>query len=105
MAGGGARRGTLVIHYGTGHRRPAPRPRQPRDEPRSCGSQPAHQSVIDRRLQLPPPAMRDLWTDFLLPTGSETNAHVSPLEKGHESGSLVGRGGKPVAAAFFLTRQ
>ena len=22
MAGGGARRGTLVIHYGTGHRRP-----------------------------------------------------------------------------------
>src|SRR3954447_8117701 len=24
MAGGGARRGTLALHYGTGHRRPAP---------------------------------------------------------------------------------
>src|SRR3954469_3777635 len=43
MAGGSARRGTLVVHYGTGHRRPAPRLRQPRDGTRSCGSQPAHQ--------------------------------------------------------------
>src|SRR5215216_2914404 len=54
MAGGGARRGTLVIHYGTGHRRPAPRPRQPRDGTGSCGNQPANQSLLDRRLQRRP---------------------------------------------------
>src|SRR5689334_4655289 len=48
----------------------APRPRQPRDGTGSCGSQPAHQSMIDRRLQLPPPAMRDRRADASLPNRS-----------------------------------
>jgi hypothetical protein len=88
MAGGGARRGTLVIHYGTGHRRPASRPRQPRDGTGSCGSQPAYQSLIDRRLQhrpLPCATFNRLLAAELI--GRRT-LMPRALETGHESGSV-----------------
>src|SRR5215211_1477715 len=87
MVGGGARRGTLVPHYGTGHRRPAPRPRYPRDETGSCGSQPAHQSVIDRRLQRRPRPCATF--DRLLATELIGRRTLMPyaLETGHESGA------------------
>ena len=55
---------------------PAPRPRQPRDGTGSCGSQPAHQSVIDRRLQLPPPAMRDRGPMLCFRIDRETNTRA-----------------------------
>ena len=56
---------------------PAPRPRQPRDGTGSCGSQPAHQSVIDRRLQrrLLPCAIVGQMLCFR--TDRETNTHAS----------------------------
>jgi hypothetical protein len=55
----------------------APRPRQPRDGTGSCGSQPAHQSVIDRRLQrrLRPCAIVGQMPCFR--TDRETNTHAS----------------------------
>src|SRR5215217_8103950 len=89
MAGGGARRGTLVIHYGTGHRRPAPRPRQPRDGTGSCGSQPAHQSLLDRRLQRRPRPCATF--DRLLATELIGRRTLMPyaLETGHESGETT----------------
>ena len=91
MAGGGARRGTLVIHYVTGHRRPASRPRQPRDGTGSCGSQPAHQSLLDRRLQrrpLPCATFSQLLAAELI--GRRT-LMPHALETGHESGSSADR--------------
>src|SRR5215218_2396947 len=89
MAGGGARRGTLVIHYGTGHRRPAPRPRQPQDGTGSCGSQPAHQSLLDRRLQRRPlPCAILSLVSAAEPIGRRT-LMAQALEKGHESGPSV----------------
>src|SRR5690348_2067069 len=88
MAGGGARRGTLVIHYGTGHRRPAPRPRQPRDEPRSCGSQPAHQSVIDRRLSRRPLPCASVGRCFASEPSGRRTPMPPAIESGHESGTI-----------------
>src|SRR5215207_9529438 len=89
MAGGGARRGTLVIHYGTGHRRPAPRPRQPRDGTGSCGSQPAYQSLLDRRLQRRPRPCAIF--DRLLAAELIGRRTLMPraLETGHESVSIA----------------
>src|SRR5215217_1232308 len=85
MAGGGARRGTLVHHYGTGHRRPAPRARQPRDGTGSCGSQPAYQSLLDRRLQRRPlPCAILNLVSAAEPIGRRTLMSYA-LEKGHES--------------------
>src|SRR4051812_44606227 len=89
MAGGGARRGTLVVHYVTGYRpTSAPRPRQPRGGTGSCGSQPAYQSLIDRRLQrrLRPCTVLDRTSCFR--TDRETNAHASRSGNGHESGQM-----------------
>ncbi len=64
------------------------RPRLDRDSPetitRSCGNQPAYQSLINRRLMVSPPAMRDslepssnprCWGRTMLPT---------QLENGHQ---------------------
>src|SRR5215208_5571065 len=86
MAGGGARRGTLVIHYGTGYRRPAPRPRQPQDGTGSCGSQPANQSLLDRRLQrCPLPCAILSLVSAAEPIGRRTIMSYA-LGKGHESG-------------------
>src|SRR3954449_184422 len=86
MAGGGARRGTLVIHYGTGHRRPAPRARQPRDEPRSCGSQPAHQSLLDRRLSCRPLPCAIIGRTSCFRTDRRRTPMPPTIESGHESG-------------------
>jgi hypothetical protein len=86
MAGGGARGGTLVIHYGTGHRRPAPRARQPRDEPRSCGSQPAHQSVLDRRLSRRPLPCAIIGRTSCFRTDRRRTPMPPTIESGHESG-------------------
>src|SRR3954449_4371354 len=85
MAGGGARRGTLVIHYGTGHRRPAPRARQPRDEPRSCGSQPAHQSLLDRRLSCRPLPCAIIGRTSCFRTDRRRTPMPPTIESGHES--------------------
>src|SRR3954453_3419283 len=87
MGGGGARRGTLVIHYGTGHRRPAPRARQPRDEPRSCVSQPAHQSLLDRRLSCRPLPCAIIGRTSCFRTDRERTPMPPTIESGHESGS------------------
>src|SRR3954449_7855839 len=90
MAGGGARRGTLVLHYVTGYRpTSAPRARQPRDETRSCGSQPAHQSLLDRRLQRRPLPCA-IFGKILAaePIGRRT-LMPHALEKGHESGATT----------------
>src|SRR3954464_15218245 len=86
MAGGSARRGTLVVHYGTGHRRPAPRLRQPRDGTRSCGSQPAHQSLLDRRLQHRPLPCAILSLVLAAELIGRRTLMTHALEKGHESG-------------------
>src|SRR3954462_7686807 len=86
MAGGSARRGTLVVHYGTGHRRPAPRLRQPRDGTRSCGSQPAHQSLLDRRLQHRPLPCAILSLVLAAELIGRRTLIPHALEKGHESG-------------------
>ena len=65
----------------------APRPRQPRDGTGSCGSQPAYQSFLDRRLQrrLRPCATfsQALAAELI---GRRTLMSYA-LEKGHESGS------------------
>ena len=91
MAGGGARRGTLVIHYGTGQQRPpldrgSPETLDSSAIEGSCGSQPAHQSLLDHRLQrrlLPCTASdRGLAAELI---GRRT-LMPSALEKGHESG-------------------
>src|SRR3954452_23303757 len=87
MAGGGARRGNLVVHYGTGHRRPAPRLRQPRDGTRSCGSQPAHQSLLDRRLQHRPLPCAILSLVLAAELIGRRTLMTHALEKGHESGT------------------
>src|SRR5215212_6112034 len=89
MAGGGARRGTLVHHYGTGHRRPAPRLRQPRDGTGSCGSQPAHQSLLDRRLQHRPRPCAILSLVLAAEPIGRRTLMPHALEKGHESGSTL----------------
>src|SRR5215213_5349054 len=86
MAGGGARRGTLVIHYGTGYRRPAPRSRQPRDATRSCGSQPANQSLLDRRLQRRPLPCAILSLVLTAEPIGRRMLMTNALEKEHESG-------------------
>src|SRR5262245_36985997 len=88
MAGGGARRGTLVIHYGTGHRCPAPRPRQPQDGTRSCGSQPAHQSMLDRRPQHRPLPCAILSLVLTAEPIGRRTLMTNALEKGHESGQM-----------------
>jgi hypothetical protein len=88
MAGGGARRGTLVHHYGTGHRRPAPRPRQPRDGTGSCGDQPAHQSLLDRRLQRRPLPCAIFGQALAAELIGRRTLMPHALETGHESGQM-----------------
>src|SRR3954470_18918692 len=88
MAGGGARRGNLVLHYVTGYRpTSAPRARQPRDETRSCGSQPAHQSLLDRRLQRRPLPCAILSLVLAAELIGRRTLMPHALEKGHESGA------------------
>src|SRR3954470_18373998 len=86
MAGGGARRGNLVLHYVTGYRpTSAPRARQPRDETRSCGSQPAHQSLLDRRLQRRPLPCAILSLVLAAELIGRRTLMPHALEKGHKS--------------------
>jgi hypothetical protein len=61
----------------------ASRSRQPRTEPRSCGTQPAHESLFNRRLQILSPAVRTLQ---LTPTAlADTDSRARNLESEHES--------------------
>src|SRR5215471_21609148 len=61
----------------------ASRSRQPRTEPRSCGIQPAHESLFNRRLRILSPAVR---TSKPAPSAAvETKNCVRTLESEHES--------------------
>src|SRR5215207_3770907 len=95
-------------NYGTGHRRPAPRARQPRDGTGSCGSQPAYQSLLDRRLQRRPlPCAILNLVSAAEPIGRRTLMSYA-LEKGHESGRLSiqrGSSGKPACHGSYLRRK
>ena len=59
LAGGGARWGILVACYEPATRRRSPLDGgSPETNLRSCGNQPAHESLLNRRLDTPPPAKR-----------------------------------------------
>ena len=61
----------------------ASRPRQPQTKPRSCGIQPAHESLFNRRLRILSPAVR---TPQLTPSArADTNNRARTLESEHES--------------------
>ena len=61
----------------------ASRPRQPQTKPRSCGIQPAHESLFNRRLRILSPAVR---TPELTPSArADTNNRARTLESEHES--------------------
>ena len=61
----------------------ASRSRQPRTKPRSCGIQPAHESLFNRRLRILSPAVR---TSQLTPSApADTDNRVRTLESEHES--------------------
>ena len=86
MAGGGARRGTLVHPLWDRSPTSAPRPRQPRDGTGSCGSQPAYQSLLDRRLQRRPRPCATLSQVLAAELIGRRTLMSHALEKGHESG-------------------
>ena len=60
--------------------------RQPRTKPRSCGIQPAHESLFNRRLRILSPAVR---TSQLTPSApADTDNRVRTLESEHERAGL-----------------
>jgi hypothetical protein len=70
-----------------------PRAGQPRAEPRSCGTQPAHESLFNRRLRVLSPAVRT--TIGAVRSGGAKNCAL-PLESEHESRLLKKAPDKPL---------
>jgi hypothetical protein len=68
---------------------PAARPRQPRDETGSCGSQPAYQSLLDRRLQRRPLPCATFDRGLAAELIGRRTLMPSALETGHESGATL----------------
>ena len=82
MTGDGARRGTLVIHYVADDQRPpldrgSPETLDSDAVEGSCGSQPAHQSLLDRRLQRRPLPCANFGQPLCYRADREANAHAS----------------------------
>ena len=76
--------GTLATCYEPAEPMLATRTRQPETKPRSCGSQPAHESLFNRRLwSLPPAVCACLFNR--VPVLPETRVCVPPLDCEHES--------------------
>ncbi len=85
MTGGGTRSGNPRLLYVAGYdQRPQLDRGRPETYTRSCGTQPAYQSLIHRRLLVPPPAMRDSLEPSSNPRCRGRTTLPRHLENGHE---------------------
>src|SRR3954466_1273993 len=88
MAGGGARRGVLVHHYGTGHRRPLLERGSPETEQGPAVANPRIRVCSTVVFSAAPCPARSFSLVLAAELIGRRTLMTHTLEKGHESGSL-----------------